>query len=157
MMKVLLVEDNADASAAIAQLLTGAVLDVVIPFECFYAYTLAEALEQVALHNPEVVLLDLFLPDSKGSSTVKTLRERYPDLPIVVMTGAAGIEEQVIECGSDACLSKMDLSIRTLVEIIELVVKMRGSNTALNKAVSDVRDTINKLDANARKMEGGGR
>ncbi|MCX7171236.1 MAG: EAL domain-containing protein [Proteobacteria bacterium] len=52
-----------------------------------WAKTLAEALELCRHRQPDVVLLDLSLPDSSGLNTVQAMRAAVPDAPIVVLTG----------------------------------------------------------------------
>ena len=52
-----------------------------------WATTLKEGLAATRLSPPDVVLLDLSLPDSSGLITVQTLRANLPDVPIVVLTG----------------------------------------------------------------------
>jgi signal transduction histidine kinase len=60
------------------------------------AATLKQGFEALSKGGIEVVLLDVHLPDSRGIDTVKRLRARFPDVPIVVLTGlpdeAVGIE-----------------------------------------------------------------
>ena len=41
---------------------------------------------KVHQHRSDIVLLDLFLPDSSGIETIRRAREDLPDLPIVVLT-----------------------------------------------------------------------
>ncbi len=54
-----------------------------------FADTLAHGLSEAERLDPDVVLLDLHLPDSTGLSTVETFRDRAPSLPLVVLTGTA--------------------------------------------------------------------
>jgi len=51
------------------------------------AESLAAGLERLAHGDIGVVLLDLGLPDSSGLATFAKVRERAPDLPVVVLTG----------------------------------------------------------------------
>ncbi|MDD5627920.1 MAG: ATP-binding protein [Elusimicrobia bacterium] len=53
--------------------------------EC--AYSLTAGLEILSCGGIEAVLLDLMLPDSRGLDTLRRLRSRYPDVPIVILTG----------------------------------------------------------------------
>jgi two-component system, cell cycle sensor histidine kinase and response regulator CckA len=46
----------------------------------------ASAMEYIAAHRLDAVLLDLGLPDSHGLASLKSLIKDYPNLPIVVLT-----------------------------------------------------------------------
>ena len=52
-----------------------------------WAKTLAEGIVAAQRNKPDVVLLDLSLPDSAGLSTVQAMRAALHDVPIVVLTG----------------------------------------------------------------------
>jgi len=52
-----------------------------------HAKTLTNAIKRLSRYKHDVVLLDLNLPDSKGLNTIDSLRERFPELPIVVLSG----------------------------------------------------------------------
>jgi len=46
--------------------------------------------------DPDVVLLDLMMPGSMdGMATLKALREKLPDLPVIMMSGRAGLADAV--------------------------------------------------------------
>jgi PAS domain S-box-containing protein len=52
-----------------------------------WAKTLAEGIAISKSNKPDVVLLDLSLPDSAGLATVQSIRAALPGVPIVVLTG----------------------------------------------------------------------
>lgn len=52
-----------------------------------WAKTLAEGIAAASSGKPDVVLLDLSLPDSVGLATVQAMRTALPGVPIVVLTG----------------------------------------------------------------------
>jgi DNA-binding NarL/FixJ family response regulator len=55
-----------------------------------------EALHGLAAHEPELLLLDVNLPGLSGSRGVRSLRERYPHLQVVMLTVFAD-EAQIFE------------------------------------------------------------
>jgi len=46
-------------------------------------------------HEPDVALLDLMMPGLDGLGALERLREAYPDLPVVMMSGRAGLADAV--------------------------------------------------------------
>ena len=52
-----------------------------------WAKTLAEGVALARRAEPDVVLLDLSLPDSSGLDTVHSIRAALPGVPLVVLTG----------------------------------------------------------------------
>jgi len=57
---------------------------------------------------PELICLDLKLPDTTGTSGVQQLKSRYPATPLAVLSAspAADAEEQCIEAGADIYIEK---------------------------------------------------
>lgn len=57
---------------------------------------------------PQLICLDLKLPDTHGVSGVRELKRSYPEVPILVLTAspASDYEDLAIEAGADAYLEK---------------------------------------------------
>jgi two-component system nitrogen regulation response regulator NtrX len=55
----------------------------------------AGALLALAAGEPDVVLLDLALPGIDGLTVLDTIRQRWPDLPVVMMSGRATLSDAV--------------------------------------------------------------
>jgi two-component system, NtrC family, nitrogen regulation response regulator NtrX len=56
----------------------------------------ARALERAAESEPDVVLLDLMMPgELDGLATLEKLRVRHPELPVIMMSGKAGLADAV--------------------------------------------------------------
>ncbi|MGH7443470.1 MAG: sigma-54-dependent transcriptional regulator, partial [Longimicrobiales bacterium] len=53
------------------------------------------ALAAVTVEEPDVVLLDLALPGMNGLAVLERLRERWPHLPVVMMSGRASLDDAV--------------------------------------------------------------
>src|SRR5438046_1836585 len=56
-----------------------------------FARTGKEAVQLAAVHRPEVVLLDLRLPDLPAREVVRQLRAALPEVAIVIFTGYADV------------------------------------------------------------------
>lgn len=55
------------------------------------AHTAAEALKEVAQLGPDLVLMDVFLPDGDGLTVVRTLMERDKHPDVIVITAARDV------------------------------------------------------------------
>jgi DNA-binding response OmpR family regulator len=94
--RVLFVEDEASISGPFSSALAREGFDsVVVP-------TLARAREEAARRPPDVVLLDLMLPDGDGRDLARELRARS-DVPIIILTARGTELERVVglELGAD--------------------------------------------------------
>ena len=101
--RILIVDDNRDAADSLAQLLTfeGHQVDVV--------YRSIDALEHVAQHLPDVVLLDIGMPQMDGHAVARALRARHGRaLRVIALTGYGRPEdrERSGAAGFDAHLVK---------------------------------------------------
>lgn len=69
---------------------------------------LDDSFKYLESNTPDVVLLDLSLPDSQGLETVHRFHTRYPFLPLVILTGAGekSLGIQAITDGADDYLVK---------------------------------------------------
>ncbi|MFO0967246.1 MAG: sigma-54 dependent transcriptional regulator [Gemmataceae bacterium] len=65
-------------------------------FEVCAASTAREGLEMVSRHSPDVVLLDINLPDESGLDFYKQIREKDARVPVIFITGH-GTTDQAIE------------------------------------------------------------
>jgi DNA-binding NarL/FixJ family response regulator len=54
---------------------------------CGIAPTATEALQRIRESTPDLVLVDLSLPDMNGYVLIKQLHQEFPDLPALVVSG----------------------------------------------------------------------
>lgn len=66
------------------------------------AATRAEALGRIAATRPQVVLLDVILPDGSGIDLCRSIRAAHPETPCVVFTAAADEETLLDAVGAGA-------------------------------------------------------
>ena len=107
-----MVEDAADLRATVTQALRlDGRFDVVADVG-----DAASAIAAAAATNPDVIVLDLGLPDLAGSELVARMREAAPGARIVVYTGLLGIQPEAM-AGVEAVVAK-DKDVRFLVALL---------------------------------------
>lgn len=76
-------------------------------YEMTSAGTVAEALKRVAAESPDIVLLDLGLPDGDGKDVIRRARE-WSDLPIIVLSAREREAEKIeaLDLGADDYVNK---------------------------------------------------
>jgi two-component system KDP operon response regulator KdpE len=76
-------------------------------FEVIEAETGAQALRRAAADAPEIVVLDLGLPDMDGKDVIKALRE-WSEIPIIVLSARAREAEKIeaLDLGADDYVNK---------------------------------------------------
>ncbi len=99
--RVLVIDDEAEIGRAVRAGLQGA------NFVVEWTPTAAEGMERVAQWHPDVVLLDLSLPDRDGLDVCRALRT-WTLVPIIVLSVRAGEADKVaaLELGADDYLTK---------------------------------------------------
>ena len=84
-LSVLLVEDD-DEDADFLEIILGRITNP--PFKLARARTLTETIQTLKQRGTDLVLLDLFLPDSKGIETLKEISTVDSRASLIVLTGA---------------------------------------------------------------------
>ena len=122
--KILVVDDSADIVENLVDLLEAKGYAVAT------AGTGVEALAQIELEQPDLVLLDVMMPNMTGYEVCRKIRENPATvfLPVVMLTGADANVERIngIEAGADDFLSKppnhpeLLARVRSLIRIKQL-------------------------------------
>lgn len=119
---ILLVEDREDNRVLARKLLERA------GFRVVEATDGREALEQVAAQRPDLVLLDMSLPQVDGWTVARTLRQspEFENLLIVALTAHAmdGDRERVLEAGCDEFLTK-PIEVAKFIPTIRRILERR--------------------------------
>ena len=99
--KVLIVEDEQSISNFISTILSANGYDTII------VRSGEEALTMISSHCPDLVVLDLGLPDMDGIEVLKSVR-KWSNLPVVVVSARQHESDKVeaLDCGADDYLVK---------------------------------------------------
>jgi two-component system, OmpR family, response regulator len=123
--RLLVVEDE----EMILELLSGSLRFA--GFDVVTAVSGAEALRAVTASRPDLVLLDVMLPDGDGFEVVRRLRSSGPDVPVIFVTARDGVHERVagLALGADDYVTK-PFSLDEVLERIRAVLRRTGRAAA---------------------------
>ena len=151
LLKILLVDDLEADRLLIRRALGRA--QGVYRFEIVEAETMAGALAALAQNPPDVVLLDLMLPDSRGADTVASIRLATP-AAIVVLT--VNTDSQValesLGIGAHEYLLKSELRTHPLDRAITFAVERQRLERGLERAHRQ-QNELQKQLLETQKME----
>ncbi|HEV7921074.1 MAG TPA: PAS domain S-box protein [Thermoanaerobaculia bacterium] len=115
--RVLLVEDEPAVASGLCRLLEAEGMEVSVVCE---GAAVAAAIERLA---PDVVVLDIGLPDMEGTQVYARIADRFPGLPVLFSTGHGGDEQNIEQFLSrpNVGLLMKPYDVRKLMEALETV------------------------------------
>jgi len=146
-LQILLVEDNPRDAFVFREAL--AADPGVFTYELVHATTLAEALRQLALNHPDIIVLDLTLPDSRGWETFEKARALANRAPLLLMT-ALDDEELAIRAlreGAQDYLVKSQITGPLLVRAIRYAMERHRTRLELAESAEKLRRLNKKHQA----------
>lgn len=134
-LRLLLVEDNARHVELMREAMgdAGVAFAGAAPYDLRTVGTLRDGLQAIADAGADLVLLDLSLPDASGLDALLRVRERYPDVPVIVLVGLNDetLSAQALQAGAQDYLSKGRLSGSLLARSIRYAVHLNRLQAAL--------------------------
>ncbi|WP_332643573.1 response regulator transcription factor [Aeromicrobium sp.] len=148
-MRVLVVEDDASVASGIVDGLTAG------RFDTLHVETGAAGLAAVTEFAPDVVLLDLGLPDMEGTDLCRLIRT-MSNVPIIVVSARSEEIDRVIalEMGADDYLVK-PFGMRELVARIRAVTRRASASdlTANGRGATELRVGALHIDLRAHRVD----
>lgn len=107
--------------------------------------------------KPDLILLDIMLPEKNGFEICKELRDEGNNTPIIMMTAKTEESDKVIglECGADDYISK-PFGIREMMARIKAVLRryeMTAADGSETANTSDTIITVGDLSINVERHE----
>jgi len=113
--KMLVVEDQGE---------TCLLLDLVLSdrnFEMDYVNNLLDADEYLQKNKPSLIILDNKLPDGFGVDFISYVKQKYPQIKILMISGFSTARDVAMENGADAFLEK-PFSKKNVNDAIDMVL-----------------------------------
>ena len=87
--KILIVDDEPDICYFLSENFTRR------GFNTAFAYSLADAEKRLAEDPPSVLLLDNHLPDGKGVDFLESLKPKYPEMKVIMVTAHDSAQDRM--------------------------------------------------------------
>lgn len=124
MNKILIIEDDQETMEYTKQVLESA------GFEVISSYTGKDVIKKILTESPDLILLDLTLPDIDGIDLCREIKSdfRFQSIPIIMLTARSSTEDKIVgfESGADDYIIKpyepqeLILRIKALLRRIEI-------------------------------------
>ncbi|MGB7442654.1 MAG: ATP-binding protein [Coleofasciculaceae cyanobacterium] len=146
--RILLVEDDSQDVSLLLALLAKA---KGFPVEIKHFDNLEKAIDYLREEKVDVVISDLFLPDSKGLETYNQLASQFPDMPIIILSGLEdeAVAISAVQAGAQDYLVKGEfrrqLLVRTIrysIERQQLRFKMQRQHEILQESEAQLHTII---------------
>lgn len=155
--RVLSIEDNpADAHLIREKLAESELVGWDLPhFEIETVERLQMGLTRLSEGHFDAVLSDLDLPDSRAADTVSTLRQHFPKLPLVVLTGREdeSLARRSVRAGIQDYLYKNEATGSLLARTLMYAIERQHVHEALESRVEARTQALARANAALRERE----
>jgi CheY-like chemotaxis protein len=137
MTNILVVDDS-----FVDRRIVGGLLEQRPDFHVVYAEDGTDALRQMELQRPDLVVTDINMPQKNGLELVRAMRIHFAGVPVILIT-AQGSEElavQALEHGAASYVPKVALR-EHLVDTIDNVMAISGAKRSYERLVGSIRRT----------------
>ncbi len=120
-------------------------------FQVLEAANGVQALDQVRKHIPDLIILDIMMPQLDGFEVLKMLRE-FSTVPVIMLTAKGEEEDKVhgLELGADDYVTK-PFGARELVSRVKAVLRRTQTVTEPGEAIMAIDDRLS-VDFNRREV-----
>ncbi|MEJ2055315.1 MAG: fused response regulator/phosphatase [Calditrichaceae bacterium] len=106
-----------------------------------------DGLDQFAIEKPDVVLVDLQMPVMSGFEVLEYLKENFPEVPVIVISGTSSIDDIIdaLHLGAWDYIVKPVQSLTVLYHIIEKVLeraKLKEQNEIYQRNLEEAYDKM---------------
>ena len=142
--RILVVEDETDINRLLCKILEKE------GFETVSAYSGSEALLRLSVEQFDMMLLDLMIPGTTGEEVIGKLREEGNEIPVLVLTAKASLEDKVsvLNLGADDYLTKPFENEEVLARVNARLRRFRKQKNADNVNMEEKQLSFKNLMLN---------
>jgi len=120
-----------------------------------HALTGQAAIKQAKHLDPDVILLDVMLPDLSGLEVLRRIRATHPTVPVLFLTAKDAVEDRIagLTAGGDDYVTK-PFSLEEVVARLRALLRRTGAVNQREEAVLTVGDLV--MDEDSHEVTRGG-
>ena len=117
---------------------------------------LDQSIETAARQTIDVAILDLNTPDSFGLDTFIAFHDRFPHIPVVIMTGVTEFDIAInaVQIGAQDYLHKGEFSSAEIIRTIRYAIERQGLITNLEQAKSELKRALEESRSKENEVNG---
>jgi len=148
---VLLIEDNPGDAQLLQELLAESHMHIAIE----HADRLSDGLARLEQGGFDIILLDLFLPDSQGIATFAAVHARAPSVPILIVTSLDDetLAANAMHAGAQDYLAKRQIDHRLLGRAIRYAIAHTQAELRLAQSEQRLRVTQARFRSERKQAE----
>ena len=145
---ILIVEDDNDINQMLKELLTQH------HYVVRQAFSGTEALMHIEREQPEAVILDLMLPGMNGEELLKRVKEKYPDVAVLIASAKEEVTTKVslLRAGADDYIIK-PFDTEELLARLEVILRHKGKDNMGNNQPSNGTGSVRVLEYKDIRIE----
>ncbi len=140
-MRILIVDDDKNLCEVLSDILE------TVGHDCLISHTYQDGIKKIEEKTPDIIFLDLNLPDKSGLEILKSVKKIYNELPVVIISGYGNVESAVeaMKTGAFDYLVKpldKDKILLTLQKAINVQLMKKELNLLRSKLLKSVDENV---------------
>ena len=110
-------------------------------YEVIISMTGIDAVEKFKIEKPELVILDIMLPDISGHEVIQKFQKIDSEVPVIMLTANSQINDKLLglQLGADDYITKPFNST-------ELILRIKAITKRINKKDNEAKDSNNEIE-----------
>jgi DNA-binding NarL/FixJ family response regulator len=125
MVKILIVEDHQSFRETLKEYLNRELSWMILE----EAANGREAMEKVGSFRPDLIFMDICLPEASGLELTREITANYPDIKVIIMTGydSTGYQELAAQYGAKGFFSKAEVTGKDILALVKPFQPLKGN------------------------------
>ena len=125
MVKILIVEDHRSFRETLKECLNSELSWMILE----EAANGREAMEKVGSFRPDLIFMDICLPEASGLELTREITGNYPDTKVIIMTGydSTGYQELAAQYGAKGFFSKAEVTGKDILALVKPFQPLKGN------------------------------